>query len=149
MSTSVEVPAISGTVTADQAFPSETLRDTAVPAPDVRASDRDSAMAMHPSSLGQRLQVLIATDTERRLVRVMVRGRLTRVNLHGLDLVIRRTSAVVPDCDVIVDLSGARAWESVRADLTARAFTLRLTQTLAASAPLKLRVVNPLYLQPG
>ncbi|WDF31856.1 hypothetical protein PTW37_08070 [Arthrobacter agilis] len=105
-------------------------------------------MAQHPSSIGQKLQVLITADTELRSVRIIVHGRMTSVNLHGLDLVVRRAGALAPGSDVVLDLSGAQAWESIRDDVSTTAFVVRLATTMGACAPLNLRVVPPHYLQP-
>lgn len=113
-----------------------------------RLSLREKSMAAHPSSVGQKFQVLIATDTSLRTVRIIVHGRVTSVNLRGLDLVVRRAGTLAQGSTVIVDLSGAQAWESVRPDLSARAFTVRLATTMACPAPRNLQIVQPLYLEP-
>lgn len=81
-------------------------------------------------------------------MRIIVHGRVTSVNLRGLDLVVRRAGTLAQGSTVIVDLSGAQAWESVRPDLSARAFTVRLATTMACPAPRNLQIVQPLYLEP-
>ncbi|MFJ6003798.1 hypothetical protein [Arthrobacter sp. NPDC092385] len=105
---------------------------------------RQRAMAMHPSASGRKLDVLVSADTDLNRVRVVVHGRLSQANLHGLELVVRRAAALSPDVNVVLDLSGAQVSDSLRAELHDGSIGATLLSTLAPFVRSRLRVIPPL-----
>lgn len=113
------------------------------PAAEWNLTRRERAMAMHPSASGRKLDVLVSADSDLNTVRVIVHGCMSPVNLHALDLVVRRAAALSPDVNVILDLSGAQVSESLRTDLQASSIAARLLSTLAPYVRARLRVIAP------
>ncbi|GAA1125679.1 hypothetical protein GCM10009582_23650 [Arthrobacter flavus] len=101
-------------------------------------------MAAHPSASHLKLRILVSTDADLDSVRIHVHGCVSPVNIHGLDLLVRRASALSPDTIIILDLGEAQAWDSVRADLEGPSILARLERTLSAPGRLRLRVIPPL-----
>jgi hypothetical protein len=104
---------------------------------------RQRAMAMHPSAPGRKLDVLVSADTDLNRVRVVVHGRLSRANLHGLEPVVRRAAALSPDVNVVLDLSGAQVSDSLRAEPHAGQIAATLLWTLGPFVRARLRVIPP------
>ncbi|WP_043445409.1 hypothetical protein [Arthrobacter sp. L77] len=104
---------------------------------------RRRAMAMHPSASNRKLKILVSADAEAHIVQILVHGCVSAVNLHALDLVVRRAATLSPGTNVVLDLSEAQAWDSVRADLHPESITARLTAQGAAPAPFPLGVIPP------
>ena len=100
-------------------------------------------MAAHPSAARQKLKVVITTDPDLASVRIIVHGRVSSVNIHGLDLVVRRASGLAPGTDVTLDLGHAQAWESVQGDLGADSFAARLAAAVPAARGIRLSVIPP------
>ncbi len=101
-------------------------------------------MAAHPSAAGQKLKVLVTFDPGLSSVRIAVHGRVTSLNLHGLDLIVRRAGLLAPECQVILDLSAAQTSDAIRTELCPRSLDMRLATTFAASSPTNLRVITPI-----
>ena len=104
---------------------------------------RERSMAAHPSAAHLKLKILVITDAHLDSVRIRVHGCVSPVNMHGLDLLVRRASALSPTANVVLDLSEAQAWESLRTELQGPSILARLEPTLAAPARLRLRVILP------
>ena len=100
-------------------------------------------MAAHPSATRQKLRVLVKADPDVNSVWIVVHGCVSPVNVHGLDLVVRRAASLAPATDVTLDLGEAEAWESVQKDLEAESFTSRLSSTVPAATGIRLRVIAP------
>lgn len=105
---------------------------------------RERAMAAHPSASHLKLKILVSTDADLDSVHIHVYGCVSPVNIHGLDLLVRRANALSPGTNVILDLSEAHAWDSLRADLQGPSIMARLQPTLSAPGRLRLRVIPPL-----
>lgn len=108
-----------------------------------RETPRERSMAAHPSASHLKLKILITTDADLDSVQIRVHGSISPVNIHGLDLVVRRASALSPQTSVVLDLSKAKAWESLRAELQGPSIIARLEPTLSAPGRLRLRVIPP------
>ncbi|WP_156911266.1 hypothetical protein [Arthrobacter sp. CAL618] len=108
-----------------------------------RESPRERSMAAHPSASHLKLRILVTTDADLDSVHIHVHGCVSPVSIHGLDLLVRRASALSPDTSVILDLSEAQAWDSLRADLQGPSILARLQPTLSAPGRLRLRVIPP------
>ncbi|MHA7282840.1 hypothetical protein [Arthrobacter sp. TMS2-4] len=104
---------------------------------------RRRAMAMHPSASNRKLKILVSADAEAHVVQILVHGCVSAVNLHALDLVVRRAATLSPGTNVVLDLSEAQAWDTVRADLHPDSITARLLAQGAAPAPFPLGVIPP------
>jgi hypothetical protein len=102
-------------------------------------------MARHPSAAHQKLRVLVSADAELSSARIFVEGCVTAVNIHGLDRVVRRVDALSPGTEIILDLTNAEAWDTVREDLLAPAFGLRMAASSLSKGPVRLRVLPPRY----
>lgn len=98
---------------------------------------------MHPSASHRRLNILVSTDTDLASVRILVHGCVSPVNLHALDLVIRRAAALSPGTRVVLDLSDAQARDSLRPELCPTAIITRLAGTMSAPAGTRLQVLPP------
>lgn len=118
-------------------------RGTAGLGADSEETMRRRAMAMHPSASNRKLKILVSADAEAHIVRILVHGCVSSVNLHALDLVVRRAATLSPGTNVVLDLSEAQAWDSVRTDLHPDSITARLTAQGAAPAPFPLGVIAP------
>ncbi|MFJ6281368.1 hypothetical protein [Arthrobacter subterraneus] len=106
---------------------------------------RKRAMAMHPSASHRKLKILVSADRDLNTVRILVHGCVTPLNLHGLDMVVRRAAALSPGTNVDLDLSEAQAPESLREDLHASSITARLASMMATPAEVHLYVIPPAY----
>lgn len=104
---------------------------------------RRRAMAMHPSASNRKLKILVSADAEAHIVQILVHGCVSAVNLHALDLVVRRAATLSPGTNVVLDLSEAEAWDSVRTDLRPESISARLTAQGTAPAPFPLGVIPP------
>lgn len=100
-------------------------------------------MAAHPSASHRKLKILVSTDDNFLSVHIRVHGCVSPINIHGLDVVVRRASALSPQARVILDLSEAQAWESLRSELSELSILARLKPTLPAPERLRLSVVAP------
>ncbi len=103
-------------------------------------------MAVHPSATRQKLKVLVRADPDVNSIRIIVHGCVSPVNVHGLDLVVRRAASLAPATDVTLDLGEAEAWDSIQEDLEAASFMSRLAsgQPAATGATgIRLRVIAP------
>ncbi|WP_307080656.1 hypothetical protein [Arthrobacter agilis] len=76
-------------------------------------------------------------------MRIIVHGCVSPVNVHGLDLVVRRAASLAPATDVTLDLGEAEAWDSVQKDLEVSSFTSRLASAMPAATGIRLRVIAP------
>ncbi|MFD1846044.1 hypothetical protein [Arthrobacter flavus] len=123
---------------------SATIATTNAAAGAPRDPARERSMAAHPSASHLKLRILVSTDADLDSVRIHVHGCVSPVNIHGLDLLVRRASALSPDTIIILDLGEAQAWDSVRADLEGPSILARLERTLSAPGRLRLRVIPPL-----
>lgn len=100
-------------------------------------------MDAHPSAGRQKLRVLVTADPDLDSVRIIVHGCVSPVNIHGLDLVVRRAANLAPRTDVTLDLGHAQAWDSVNGDLEAASFTTRLAAAMPAGTGIRLKVIPP------
>lgn len=100
-------------------------------------------MAAHPSASHRKLKILVSTDDNFLSVHIRVHGCVSPINIHGLDVVVRRASALSPQARVILDLSEAQVWESLRSELSELSILARLKPTLSAPERLRLSVVAP------
>ncbi|WP_155850367.1 hypothetical protein [Arthrobacter sp. Br18] len=89
---------------------------------------RRRAMALHPSAGVQKLHILIHSDPDLGRVHIVVGGCLTPVNVHGLDLVVRRVSSLSPGSEVVLNLTQAQAWEGMSGTLEAAAIEGRVSE---------------------
>ena len=110
---------------------------------DVEAEGRRRAMARHPSAAHQKLRVLVRADAELSSARIFVEGCVTAVNIHGLDRVVQRVDALSPGTEIVLDLTNAEAWDTVRGDLQAPALRLRMAASSLSKGPVRLRVLPP------
>ncbi len=99
------------------------------------AGQRRHSVAVHPSAGRQKLRILVEIDAEGDAIRVIVRGCLTPLNIHGLDLVVCRASALNRDSDIIVDISRTSCWGGMDAWLQADAIERRLQHYAPRSSP--------------
>lgn len=106
-------------------------------------SPRERAMDAHPSAGRQKLKVLVTADPDLDAVRIIVHGCVSPVNIHGLDLVVRRAASLAPRTDVTLDLGHAQAWDAVNGDLEAASFTTRLAAAMPAGTGIRLHVIPP------
>jgi hypothetical protein len=65
----------------------------------------------------RKIRVLVRLDTELESARIQVGGTLTSENLRALFAVARRTNALAPGIEILVDLSGARVTGNALAEL--------------------------------
>ncbi|THJ67462.1 hypothetical protein E8P82_05035 [Arthrobacter echini] len=91
-----------------------------------RAGLRRRSAAVHPAAGRQKLQVLVQIDEECRCIRIVVRGCLTPLNVHGLDLVIARAGTLSRDSTIVVDTSQATRWDGMDAWLQPAAIDHRI-----------------------
>ncbi|MHA7238705.1 hypothetical protein [Arthrobacter sp. TMS1-12-1] len=116
---------------------------TAAVGADSEETMRRRAMAMHPSASSRKLKILVSADAEAHIVQILVHGCVSAVNLHALDLVVRRAATLAPGTNVVLDLSEAQAGDAVRADLQPHSIAARLRAQGVAPAPFPLGVVLP------
>lgn len=103
--------------------------------------ERRRALAVHPSAGRQKLRILVQIDAESGCIRIVVRGCLTPLNVHGLDLVVSRASTLGRESCIIVDLSQASQWEGMDTWLQTEAIERRLNQVSRNAMGDRLRIV--------
>ncbi|WP_298252737.1 hypothetical protein [uncultured Arthrobacter sp.] len=110
---------------------------------DAGRSDRERrrALAVHPSAGRQKLRILVQIDAESGCIRIVVRGCLTPLNVHGLDLVVSRASTLGRESCIIVDLAQASQWEGMDSWLQTEAIERRLNQVSRNAMGDRLRIV--------
>lgn len=103
-----------------------------------------SDRAAFEAAAGRKIRVLVRLDTDLESARIQVGGTLTSDNLRALYAVARRTNALAPGIEILVDLSGARITGNALDDLKA---VERQEHLPEASDPLhlacRLRVLEP------
>ncbi|MGF9662237.1 hypothetical protein AAIH25_10240 [Arthrobacter crystallopoietes] len=76
-----------------------------------------SDRAAFEAASGRKIRVLVRLDTDLESARIQVGGTLTSENLRALYAVARRTNALAPGIEILVDLSGARVTGNALDDL--------------------------------
>ncbi|WP_461164295.1 hypothetical protein [Arthrobacter sp. R4-81] len=98
-------------------------------------------MAQQPGS--SRLKVTVRIDANLQTARIEVRGSVTRENLRALYVVARRTSAMLPGRDIILDLTHARAAVEAILELHDPDQLLRVIAADDSKEPCRLSVLDP------
>lgn len=92
-----------------------------------------------------RLKVTVRIEANLQTARIEVRGSVTRDNLRALYVVARRTSAMLPGREIILDLTHARAAVEAILELHDPDQLLRVIGADDNSKePCRLRVLDPL-----
>jgi hypothetical protein len=103
-----------------------------------------SDRAAFEAASDRKIRVLVRLDTELETARIQVGGTVTSENLRALYAVARRTNALSPGIEILVDLSGARVTGHALDDLRSVARQEYLPES---SDPLRLacrlRVLGP------
>lgn len=99
---------------------------------------------MDRTSTQHRLKVHVRIDANMESARIDVRGTLTAANLRALYVVARRTSALLPGREIVIDLTHARAASDAVTALHDPAQLNRLAAAAGSSGLLcPLRILDP------
>jgi hypothetical protein len=98
---------------------------------------------MEHQSGRSRLKVTVRIEENLQTARIEVRGSVTRENLRALYVVARRTSAMLPGREIILDLTHARAAIEAIVELHDPDQLLQLIGAGAGQEPCRLSVVDP------
>jgi hypothetical protein len=91
-----------------------------------------------------RLKVVVRIDADLKTARIEVRGIVTPANLRALYVVARRTSALLPGKEIIIDLARARVADPAIEQLRRSARLSRLASGVDGSeVPCRLSIVDP------
>lgn len=102
-------------------------------------------MAQQPSN--SRLKVTVRIQENLQTARIEVRGSVTRDNLRALYVVARRTSAMLPGREIVLDLTHARAAIEAILELHDPDQLLRVIGADDSKEPCRLRVLDPITLR--
>jgi hypothetical protein len=95
-------------------------------------------MAMH-----HRLKVHVHIDANMETALIEVRGVLTVANIRALYVIARRTGALLPGREIVIDLTRARAVSEAITALHDPAQLTELTGEGKSAKPCRLRIVDP------
>jgi hypothetical protein len=98
---------------------------------------------MAHESANSKLKVMVRIDSNLETARIEVRGIVTPENLRALYVVARRTSAMLPGREIVLDLTKARAAVEAIALLHDQEQLSRLTTDGTSNKPCRLRVMDP------
>lgn len=94
-----------------------------------------------------RLKVTVRIQENLQTARIEVRGSVTRDNLRALYVVARRTSAMLPGREIVLDLTHARAAIEAILELHDPDQLLRVIGADDSKEPCRLRVLDPITLR--
>jgi hypothetical protein len=117
------------------------------PRPSAALSRHGAATTAHYEHSDHRLKIMVRIEADLEAAGLEVRGVVTGANLRALFVVARRTTALLHDKELTIDLSRARVTESVLEQLHECARLSRLATGVDASEVFcRVRIVDPAFI---